>query len=143
MRNYFKFAICSQAILLNKTLYISGCIGLNPENNKLVSGGIEAETVQIMKNVGHILAEGGSSFDKVVKVNLYLTNLEDFTIVNNIYKEHFKNDPPARSCVGCSRLPLNANVEIDFIAAAGDVEFKNVKCSALKWYVYVRIFESI
>lgn len=106
----------SQAILVNGTLYISGQIPINPENGTLVEG-IEAETHQVMKNLGAILAEAGMSFGNVVKSSIFLTDMENFAVVNEIYASYFTQQPyPARETIQVVKLPKGVNVEISMIA---------------------------
>lgn len=106
----------SQAILVNGTLYISGQIPINPENGTLVEG-IEAETHQVMKNLGAILAEAGMSFGNVVKSSIFLTDMENFVVVNEIYASYFTQQPyPARETIQVVKLPKGVNVEISMIA---------------------------
>lgn len=106
----------SQAILVNGTLYISGQIPINPETETLVEG-IEAETHQVMKNLNAILAEAGMSFGNVVKSNIFLTDMENFAIVNEIYASYFTQQPyPARETIQVVKLPKGVNVEISMIA---------------------------
>lgn len=106
----------SQAILVNGTLYISGQIPINPENGTLVEG-IEAETHKVMKNLGAILAEAGMSFGNVVKSSIFLTDMENFAVVNEIYASYFTQQPyPARETIQVVKLPKGVNVEISMIA---------------------------
>lgn len=105
----------SQAVEANGMLYVSGQIALNPTTGELTSG-IEAETLQVMDNIVAILRSGGLSTDNVIKSSIFLSNMDNFTIVNRIYGEYFKVDPPARETVQVSRLPKDVNVEISVIA---------------------------
>ena len=83
---------------------------------RLVDGGTEAEARQALENLNAILKEAGSSLESAVKVNVYLTNIDDFADVNALYMKYFHDAPPARSCVGIATLPLGAKVEIDAVA---------------------------
>lgn len=106
----------SQATLVNGTLYISGQIPVDPETGKLVEG-IDKETHQVMKNLKAILTEAGMSFDNAVKASIFLKNMDDFAVVNEIYASYFNNDQfPARETVQVSCLPKNVDVEISMIA---------------------------
>ena len=106
----------SQAILSNGTLFISGQIPLNPETGELVEG-IEAETTQVMKNLEAILTEAGLNFSHVVKTSIFLSNMDDFAKVNEIYTSFLGNITfPARETVQVSCLPKNVNIEISMIA---------------------------
>lgn len=106
----------SQATLVNGTLYISGQIPVDPETGKLVEG-IDKETHQVMKNLQAILTEAGMGFDNAVKASIFLKNMDDFAVVNEIYASYFSNDQfPARETVQVSCLPKNVDVEISMIA---------------------------
>lgn len=106
----------SQAILVDGTLYISGQIPINPENGTLVEG-IEAETHQVMKNLNAILIEAGMSFDNVVKSSIFLSNMGNFAVVNEIYASYFTQQPfPARETIQVAQLPKGVSVEISMIA---------------------------
>eukprot|EP00899_Mesostigma_viride_P013399 jgi/Mesvir1/2205/Mv09850-RA.1 len=106
----------SQAIKAGGTLYVSGCIGLVPETMKLVGDDVESQTEQVMKNMGHILTQGGSSYAHVVKTTILLADMGDFKTVNAIYGKYFPENPPARATFQVAGLPLNARVEIECIA---------------------------
>ena len=107
----------NQAVLVDKTLYISGQVALNPENNELIQGSIEDETHQIMKNIKSILNEAGLDFKNVVRSKIYLTDMNNFSKVNQVYGSYFeKNYEPARTTLEVSGLPLGVDVEIDMIA---------------------------
>lgn len=105
----------SQAILANNVLYCSGQIGINPKTNKIVEGGVEEETKQIIKNIEALLTSAGFSFDDVVKTTCFLEDMNDFSIFNEIYAQSFISNP-ARSCVQ-AKLPKGAKAEIEVIAA--------------------------
>jgi 2-iminobutanoate/2-iminopropanoate deaminase len=110
----------SQAISVEataKTIYFSGQIALDPATGQLVMGGIEAETKQTMLNIEGILKEIGATFENVVKTTIFLKDIADFSIVNQIYGGYFRKDSPARSTVEVSHLPRNAKVEIEVIVA--------------------------
>ncbi|RZB39747.1 ribonuclease UK114, partial [Asbolus verrucosus] len=111
----------NQAVLLDKTLYVSGVLGLNKDTMKLVEGGAAVEARQALKSLGYILEAAGSSFDKVVKSTIFLNNIDDFAAVNEVYKDFFTKNHPARSTYQVGKLPLGANVEIEVIAAVGEV----------------------
>tara|TARA_B100000768_G_scaffold29525_1_gene27936 strand:- start:323 stop:697 length:375 start_codon:yes stop_codon:yes gene_type:complete len=105
----------SQAILSNKTLYISGQIGLNT-NGVLINKNIEEETIQVLKNIKEILKAADMNFSNVVKTTIFLKNFNDYSAVNIIYAKYFKNHLPAREAVEVSRLPKDVNIEISSIA---------------------------
>ena len=106
----------SQAVLAGRTLYVSGQIPLDPSSESLISGTIEEETEQVMKNLGYILDEAGSSFEQVVKCSIFIKNMRDFSKINAVYGTRFPIDPPARETVQVSELPMGVNVEISCIA---------------------------
>lgn len=106
----------SQAIMFGKFLFISGQIPINPDTKETVKGPIEDQTVQVISNIKAILESAGMNLTDVVKTTIFLKRLEDFDRVNNIYKDYFADSPPARSTVEVSRLPKDADIEIDAIA---------------------------
>ncbi|XP_076384856.1 2-iminobutanoate/2-iminopropanoate deaminase [Megalopta genalis] len=114
----------NQAVLINRTVYLSGVLGVDVKTQKLVEGGTVAEARQALINMGHILTESGSSYDKVVKTTILLNNINDFAGVNEVYKEFFTDNYPARSTFQVGKLPMGAQIEIEAIAVTGDVETK-------------------
>jgi 2-iminobutanoate/2-iminopropanoate deaminase len=106
----------SQAIESGDTVFLSGQIGLDPKNGKLVSGGIEHETRQVLDNIREVLGAAGLRFADVVKTTIFLVSLADFEIVNGVYGEHFTETFPARSTVQVAALPRGALIEIEVIA---------------------------
>lgn len=107
----------SQATLHNGTIYVSGQIPLDPQSGELVSGTIEEETHQVMKNLFAILQEAGMGFDNVLKCSIFVKDLGNFGKINEVYGSYFPANPPARETVEVSRLPKDVNVEISCIAA--------------------------
>lgn len=97
-------------------VFCSGTIGVDPKTDKFIEGGIEAETRQVLTNLGKTLAEGGSSFGQVVKTTVFMTDMDDFPKMNGVYAEFFGEEPPARSTIEVSALPGGAKVEIEAIA---------------------------
>lgn len=106
----------SQAIEANNTLYISGQIPLDPQTMEFVSDNVSDQTHQCLKNISAILNEAGYTFNHVVKCNIFLSDMNDFATVNEIYGEYFNTHKPARACVEVARLPRDAKVEIEAIA---------------------------
>ena len=107
----------SQAIICDGFIFTSGQIGINPISGKLANEDIKSEIEQIIQNLKNVLLEGGSSLSRIVKLNVYLKDLNHFEILNNICKDFFDKDSyPARSTFEVSKLPKNANIEIDAIA---------------------------
>ena len=108
----------SQAIRNGGWLFLSGQIGLAPTGGSLVAGGVEAEARQIMRNIAAILSAAGASTSDICKTTIYLTDLADFALVNQVYEEAIEAPLPARSTVQVAGLPLGAKVEIEVIAHA-------------------------
>ena len=108
----------SQAVMAGNTLYISGQIALNPANGELVLGNIPDETHMVMKNLQAILNEAGMDFSNVLKTTIFLSNMNDFAQVNEVYGSYVKENPPARETVQVSVLPKQVNVEISMIACS-------------------------
>ncbi len=106
----------SQAICVENFLYTSGQIGMDPETGKVVEGGIVPETEQVFKNLKAILDEAGFSFENVVKVTAFLSDMGNFAKFNEIYEKHLGKVKPARSTVEVAKLPLGCNVEIELVA---------------------------
>jgi 2-iminobutanoate/2-iminopropanoate deaminase len=107
----------SQAVSVNGIIFVSGQIPIVPETGEMESGGIKAETRQVMKNLAAILTEAGTDFTHVVKTSIFVANMDDFAAVNEVYGENFGDNPPARETVAVRTLPKNVNVEISCIAA--------------------------
>ncbi len=106
----------NQSVKADKTLYVSGQIPLIPETMELVNTGIADETHQVLKNVQAILENAGYSFNDVVKASIFISNMDDFAIINEVYAQYFTENQPARECVAVKTLPKNVNVEISVIA---------------------------
>ena len=106
----------NQAILTGNTLYISGQIPLDPHTGTLISDNIKSETKQVMTNIEEILKEANMGFDNIVKSTIFIKNMNDFSIINEIYGRYFVEIAPARETVEVSKLPLDANIEISCIA---------------------------
>ena len=106
----------NQAIQADKTLYVSGQIPLVPESMTLVDTGIQDETLQVFKNIEAILHEAGYGFEDVVKASIFLSDMDNFAAVNEIYAQYFTVNQPARECVAVKTLPKNVNIEISVIA---------------------------
>lgn len=109
----------SQAIQAGDFLFASGQIAIDPEKGKVVGGGVVNQAEQCMKNVGAILAAAGASYDNVVKTMVYITNMNFFGAVNEVYGKYFQKMLPARSCVEVASLPKDALVEVEVTAYLG------------------------
>ena len=105
----------SQAVELNGTLFISGQIPVNPATGEMPQG-IEAQTRQVLKNIGAILEADGLTYNAVVKTTVMISNMADFAAMNAVYAEFFTQDKPARVCFQAAALPKNALVEIEAVA---------------------------
>lgn len=105
----------SQGIIVNNMFYSSGQIPLTADG-VLVEGDVKAQTHQVFKNLQAVLAEAGASLDTVVKATVFIKNMDEFSIINEIYGEYFHTHKPARSCVEVARLPKDVLVEIEVIA---------------------------
>jgi 2-iminobutanoate/2-iminopropanoate deaminase len=107
----------SQAIRAGSFLFVSGQIALDPDTGTMVEGDVSAQTRQVFHNLGEILKAAGASFDHVVRTTVYLADMNDFPVVNEIYATYFSAPAPARATVQAARLPRDARVEIDLIAS--------------------------
>jgi 2-iminobutanoate/2-iminopropanoate deaminase len=106
----------SQAIRIGSFLYTSGQIPLDPETMKMITGDIEMETEKVLKNIEAILKADGLDLNNIIKTTVYLTDLSEFTRMNQVYEKFFSKTKPARACVQVAALPKGAKVEIDAIA---------------------------
>jgi 2-iminobutanoate/2-iminopropanoate deaminase len=106
----------SQATLYNDIVYCSGQIGLVPGTGEFVGEDVESQAKQVMKNLQAVLKEAGSGFDKVLKCSIFLADMYDFSTVNEIYGQHFRDNPPARETVAVKTLPKNCLVEVGCVA---------------------------
>ena len=105
----------SVANRIGNLVFASGQLGLDPQTNELVSGGVEAETRQALTNLNHVLEAAGSSLDQVVKTTVFLRDINDFAAMNGVYAEFFRTQFPARSTVQAAALPKGAAVEIEVV----------------------------
>ena len=109
----------SQGIKSDNFVFTSGQIPINPKSGKLIKGDFKSEVKQVLINLNGVLKGGGSSLQQAIKLTVFLTDLSHFAQVNEIFDEFFPDNPPARSAVQVSALPMNARIEID---AVGHVE---------------------
>ena len=109
----------SQGIKSGNLVFTSGQIPLNPETGELINGDFKSEISQVLTNLNAVLKSGGSSLKQAVKLTVFLTDLSYFPQVNEVFKEFFSENPPARSAVEVSALPMNAKIEIE---AVGSIE---------------------
>ncbi len=106
----------SQAVRFNNLLFVSGQIPIEPESGAILTGNIKEQTKQILENLNSILTAGESSLNNVLRITIFLTNLEDYAAVNEVYTQFFEESQPARSTVQVARLPMDVQIEIDAIA---------------------------
>ena len=107
----------NQAVLSGNTLYISGQTPIDPRTGNLVSGSIEEETLQVMKNIEAILIAAGATFESVVKASIFVKDMHQFKAINDVYAQFFKPETaPARETIEVANLPMFVNVEISMIA---------------------------
>jgi 2-iminobutanoate/2-iminopropanoate deaminase len=109
----------SQAIRVGDFVFTAGQLAFDPATAKLVEGGIEEQTRQVLRNIAAVLEASGSSLDKVVKTTVFLKDIGDFKAMNGVYGEFFANQPPARSTVEVANLIPGALLEIDVVAVVG------------------------
>jgi 2-iminobutanoate/2-iminopropanoate deaminase len=107
----------SQGITANGFVFTAGQVGFDPESGELVDGGIAEQTQRVLQNLRAILRAGGSDMDRVVKTTVFLVDMADFALMNEVYAEFFGDHRPARSTVAVASLPRGARVEIEAIAA--------------------------
>ena len=107
----------SQAIKLGELVFTSGQIALDPKSGEIAGEDIRTQTRQVLENLRAVLESAGASMDTVVKTTIYLKNMGDFTVVNEVYAEYFSRSLPARSTVEVARLPKDVKIEIECIAA--------------------------
>ena len=107
----------SQAVWAGDWLFSAGQIGLDPATGTMVPGGIAEQTARILDNIRGLLKSQGLDFRNVVKTTVFLSDMNNFAVMNEIYAKYFTKDPPARATVQAARLPKDALVEIDFVAA--------------------------
>ncbi|MDX8414414.1 MAG: Rid family detoxifying hydrolase [Mariprofundales bacterium] len=107
----------SHAVVHHHTAYLSGQIGIDPATGALVGDDVAAQAKQVMVNLQAVLAAVGSGRSKIIKVSIYLINMDDFSDVNALYAEWLQDHRPARATVAVASLPLNAKIEMDVIAS--------------------------
>ncbi len=110
----------SHAVAVGNLLFTSGQIGIRPSTGAVAEGGVREQAKQVFENLSAVLAEAGANFSDVIKATVFLTDLNDFAAVNEVYASYFDGGFPARSCVEVSRLPKDVDVEIEMIACLKD-----------------------
>jgi 2-iminobutanoate/2-iminopropanoate deaminase len=106
----------SQAVLTGDTLYVSGQVPIDPAEGRIVADDVVGQARRVMQNLEAILAAAGMTFADVVKTTIFLTSMDDFQSVNEVYGAYFPEDPPARATIAVAALPLGAKVEIEAVA---------------------------
>ncbi len=101
---------------MGNLLFISGQLPLDPETGEFVSGGIESETHQVIKNIQAIVEAAGGDLSRIVKTTVFLKDMQNFESMNGVYAKYFGASPPCRSAIQAAALPKNANIEIEAIA---------------------------
>ncbi len=109
----------SQAVAHGDLIWLSGQIPLHPQTGQLVDGGIDVQTTRVLDNIQAVLDAAGSSLASVVKTTVFLTDMNDFPVVNEIYGRYFTGTEPARSTVQVAALPRGARIEIEVVAVRG------------------------
>jgi 2-iminobutanoate/2-iminopropanoate deaminase len=106
----------NQAVITGNLIFISGQIPMDAATGEIISSDVKAETKKVMENIGAILSEAGSDFDQIIKTSIFLTDMQSFAQVNEVYGSYFTANFPARETVQVSALPKGVNVEISVIA---------------------------
>lgn len=106
----------SQAIKTGNIIYTSGMIPVVPETGEIIAGGVALQARQAIQNLEEVLKKAGAGLDKVVKTTVFIKNMNDFSVINEVYKEFFTDNFPARSCVEVARLPKDVLIEIECVA---------------------------
>ena len=109
----------SQAVISGNILFVSGQLPIDPDSGELVEGSFKERARQVLNNLKNIVEAAGASMNEVVKTNVFLTDLSNFTELNEVYSEFFTSEPPARAAVQVSKLPLGTDIEIECIAELG------------------------
>ncbi|WP_033164494.1 RidA family protein [Clostridium sp. KNHs205] len=106
----------SQAVIINNMVYTSGVIPINPEDGTIVEGDIKKQAERVLKSLSALLKDSGSDLTKVVKTTVFIKNMEDFPLINEVYASFFTENYPARSCVEVARLPKDVLIEVEAVA---------------------------
>jgi len=106
----------SPAIVSGDLVFTSGQIGVDPKTGQIVEGGLEEQAEQVFRNLAAVLEAAGSSTEHILKATVFLADMADYNAMNDLYRTHFKSDPPARTTVQVARLPRDARIEIEVVA---------------------------
>lgn len=112
----------SQAIKVNDLIFVSGQIPIDPQNGEIIRGDVKEQTEQVLENLQAILEAGDSSLGKVVKITVFLKDLDNFAQLNSVFEEYFKGEPPARETAEVSQLPKDTEIEISAVAETNKQE---------------------
>lgn len=107
----------SQGIVAGDFAFLSGQIPIDPKTRQIITGGIEAQTHQVMQNIKAVVKAAGADMARVVKMTVFLTDMDDFSTVNGIYEQYFSGILPARSVIQVSALPMGANIEMEAVVS--------------------------
>lgn len=107
----------NQAVMVNDMIFVSGQVPVNPATGKIISNDIQEQTQQVMENIKAILEEAGLTMKNIIKASIFISDMNNFGKINEIYGKYFTEEAPARECVQVARLPLDVDVEISVIAA--------------------------
>ncbi|XP_063780214.1 2-iminobutanoate/2-iminopropanoate deaminase-like isoform X2 [Pseudophryne corroboree] len=113
--------VYSQAVVVDKTVYVSGLIGIDAKSGQLVPGGTKSEARQALLNMGEILKTAGCDYGNVVKTTVLLADIKDFDDVNEVYKQFFQSNVPARAAYQVVAVPKGGRVEIEAVAVLGPI----------------------
>jgi 2-iminobutanoate/2-iminopropanoate deaminase len=108
--------LLSPAMVTGELVFTSGQIGIDPKTGQIVQGGIAEQTEQVFRNLTAVLEAAGSSTEHILKATVFLADMADYSAMNDLYRAHFKGDPPARTTVQVARLPRDAKIEIEVVA---------------------------
>lgn len=106
----------SQAVSYGDLIFCSGQISIDPKNNEVMKGDVQSQAKLVMENIGAVLKAANSGYQNIIKTTIFLTDMADFSKVNEVYAQYFKETPPARSTIAVRDLPKGVNVEIEVIA---------------------------
>jgi len=106
----------SQAVMVGNTLYCSGQIAINPASGKMIEGDVQEEAHQVLKNLGAVLKASGMDYKDAVRATVFMSDMDNYGKINEVYKQYFTENPPARAAVQVARLPKDVQVEISLIA---------------------------
>jgi 2-iminobutanoate/2-iminopropanoate deaminase len=110
----------SQAVMVGHTLYCSGQIAIDPATGQMIDGDVQEETHQVLKNLGAVLKAAGMDYKDAVRATVFMSDMDNYGKINDVYKQYFTENPPARAAVQVARLPKDVQVEISLIAVKAE-----------------------